>query len=1092
MKTSWTSRLLTWVTVLLMAGFSSVLFGQNANTGEIRGIVTDTSGAVIPGVDVTVIDVLTGVSTRLRTNSSGTFDAPTLLSGTYSITFSKSGFHTFIRQGITLGVQVIEVNAQLSVGAVSQRITVTAATPLVETQTSGSSTSLSTKEVYDLPNVGMTWYTYPSLLPGTAPGSVSFNAGGNSMSVNGSAPYTSNWLVNGAAAMFTADNNNPDIAGNTPMDSIAEVVANTNSYGAEYGNGSSVLNVITKTGTNQWHGSLFEFVQNTSFDARNFFEANTSPVHWNEFGGTVGGPIKKNKAFFFFSYQDERVVTYSPTITTVPTATTEAGDFSNPIFPTVYNPPSLVSGVRTPLPNNTIPASEISPFAAAAQKYFPKPNLGSGLYNNYFNNLIDAYATAWYSGSFEYHFSASNQLSLSVLVDQSLIPEPNIFPVGSYYDPYREQEHQLSDSWAISPTKVNDLHFGMVRVAEHCSPAEPGPFDLGESNPMSNLFPDLTMSGTVSTTINGGTTCIMGQSVYSPSDVVTMVKGKHILKVGGEYDRLENNLTGWSGTNTGNFTFTGTMTANPANPASTGLGYADFLYGLPETWSVTEYPTMGWRGWDSGLFFEDDYKIRKNLTLNLGLRYGILGGFSEAYNRLSDFDPSIINSATNTPGALWYAGQDGRTTTEATNYHGLQPRIGFAWSPRGNSNWAVRGAYGIFDQVWAGANYAGAMGQGWDPTGFQTSPDLYTPIFSMSPPSATLLADYPSLTQGPAPALVPNAKTRTASLLNGESIDYYPYNAPIPYIQQAHLDVQHQLPHGIFVDVGYAWTRGIHLPWFANFDQVPENLLGPGNAQLREPYPQYTGLYGNFYDGLSNYNALEVTVKRRFANGLLFATNYTWSKAEDTETVSNWVGGDSGLVQNSYNTMADYGLGNMDMPNIFNAEAVYQLPLGNGKRFVDRGGIVNGVIGGWQLSSILWLHSGSPFTPTMGTANLSGSLQNDWYPNRIASGTVANPSINEWFNPAAFTEPAAFTFGNSGRDVLFGPSYKDLDLSLSKSFQIRKLGEDATFEVRADAFDFLNNPNFGQPDSSIGTLGAGVISSANTEREFQLGAHLRF
>jgi hypothetical protein len=246
------------------------------------------------------------------------------------------------------------------------------------------------------------------------------------------------------------------------------------------------------------------------------------------------------------------------------------------------------------------------------------------------------------------------------------------------------------------------------------------------------------------------------------------------------------------------------------------------------------------------------------------------------------------------------------------------------------------------------------------------------------------------------------------------------------------------------------------------------------------------------FDGISNYNALQITAKRKFANGLMFAANYTWSKAEDTETVSEYDGGDAFLVQNSYNTMADYGLGNMDMPQIFNFEAVYQLPVGSGRQFVNRGGILNGVIGGWQLSGILWLHSGSPFTPIMGTANLSGSLQNDWYPNRLASGTLPNPSISEWFNTAAFVEPAPYTFGNSGRDVLLGPSYKDLDVSLSKSFPIRKLGESARFQIRADATDFFNNPNFGEPNASIGTLAAGAISTANTSRALQLGAHLTF
>jgi hypothetical protein len=1091
MKRLVASRILSLVILLLVAGSTGILLSQNANTGEIRGIVTDQSGAVVPGVAVTFTNVLTGVTTRTTTNASGLYDAPTLMSGTYSTTFSKIGFRTFTRRGITLGVQVVELNATLSVGAVSQQVTVSGATPLVQTATSESSTSLSAQEVYDLPNVGREWYTYTNLLPGTAPGTLE-RFGGAESSVNGSAPFTSSYLLNGVNTTYTADNTIAEVVGDTPLGAIAQVKADTNSYNAAYGNGSSVFNVIAKTGTNQWHGSLFEFVETTSLNARNFFEAQTSPYHENEFGGTVGGPIKHNKAFFFFSYQDDRLVSYSPTLSTVPTAAEEAGDFSNAAFPTVYNPASLVNGVRTPLPNNTIPPQDISPFAAAAQKYFPTPNL-SGLYNNYFDNVIFPETNEWFNGSVQIHLSPGNQLSVAPNFSISSLPEPSAFPTASFLFHTHQQQTSLSDSWSISPTKVNNAHFGLLRYFGACTSPNPSmnyPSQLAELNPLSNLFPNISISGAISANLDGATTCIMGQGSYSPSDVLTIVKGKHILNMGGEFDRLYNNFSTWGDTQTGNFDFSGTMTANPANPTSTGLGYADFLYGLPETWSVTESPPMGWRGWDGNVFFEDDYKIQKDLTLNLGLRYQIYGGFSEAFNRLSDFDPSIINPATNTLGALWYAGQDGRTTTEANDYHGFQPRIGFAWSPK--NNWAVRGAYGIFDQLWAGANYAGADGQGWDTTGYETSPDLYTPIFSMSPPTAALLADYPTLTQGPGLPVYPTAKTRTASLLNGESIAYYPYNAPIPYIQQAHFDIQHQLPGGTFVDVGYVWTRGIHLPWYANYDQVPENLLGPGNAELREPYPQYTGLPGFFYDGVSNYNGLLLTVKRKFANGLLFTVNYTWSKAEDTQTVSNWNGGDAGLVQYSYNTMADYGLGNMDMANIFNAEAVYQLPVGSGKRFANRGGIVNGLIGGWQLSGILWLHSGSPFTPIMGTANLSGSLQNDWYPNRVASGMVPNPSISEWFNPAAFVEPAAYTFGDSGRNVLLGPSYKDLDFSLSKSFPIRKLGEGGQFQIRADATDFLNNPNFGFPNSNIGTLGVGVISTANTSRQFELGVRLTF
>ncbi len=1077
--------------LFLVGGSASTVLSQNANVGEIRGLVTDTSGAAMPGVQVTITEVLTGVSTRVTTNSSGTYDAPTLISGHYSITFAKRGFNTFTRNGLTLGIQVVEVDAKLSVGAVTQQVTVTAPTPVVQTQTSESSSTISSTAMMNLPNVGMTWYYFADLIPGAAPGGNNFQ--GSGASINGSAPFTSTWLINGTSAFFTADNNNPDVVGNVSMDSISEVKVSTNSYSAQYGNGSSVFNTITKTGTNQWHGSLFEFDENTAMNTRNFFDPATSPYHWNEFGGTVGGPIKRNKAFFFFSYQDERAITYSPTFATVPTKSEESGDFNNPEYPTVYNPASLVNGVRTPLANNTIPSSEISPWAAKAQQYFPQPNL-PGIYNNYFDNLIYPSVEPWYSGNVQYHFSAANQVMVSVMVTPQTLPEPSAIPVGSYSEIAREQQDSISDTWSISPSIVNEADIGLIRFHANGAPADATtnfPSLLGELNPQSNLFPSVSISGTISTSIYPGLHFLMSEGEYSPSDVLTLVKGKHIMKMGGEFDRMYNNYSTWGDTQTGNFSFSGTMTANPANPSSSGLGYADFLYGLPETWSVTEYPVLGQRSWDGDLYFEDDYKVRKDLTLNLGLRYGIQGGWGEALNRLSDFDPSITNPATNTPGALWYGGQDGRNTLEATNYHGFQPRVGFAWSPR--NNWAVRGAYGIFDQVWAGANYSAGIGQGWDTTGSEISSNLYTPIFSMSPPTGTLLADYPTLTQGPGLPIYPTAKTRTASLLNGTGISYYPYSAPIPYIQQAHLDIQHQV-HGVLVDAGYVWTRGIHLPLFADYDQVPENrlLAGAADELLQEPYPQYTSLYGNLYDGVSNYDAFELTVKRSFSNGLLFTANYTWSKAMDMETVSNLYGGNSGLIQNTYNLTANYGLGDLDMPNIFNFEAVYQLPVGSGKRFVNRGGILNGVIGGWQISSVLQVHSGSPFTPTMGTANLSGSLGNDWYPNRIANGTVPNPSISDWFNTAAFAEPAAYTFGNSGYDVLFGPSYKDLDLSLSKSFSVRKLGEGAQFEIRADAFDSLNNPNFGFPNSSIGTAGVGVISSANTSRLLQLGAHFMF
>lgn len=1087
-------RISILISSLLFTGSAAVLFAQNANTGEIRGLVTDASGAVIPDVQVTITNVLTGVSTKVTTNSTGAYDVPTLLPGTYSVEFSKPGFSTFVRKGVTLGVQVIGVDAQLKVGIVSQQVTVTAATPLVETETSESSSALPTETIATLPNVGRTWYNYQYNLPGVAPGGL--NWGGMAMSVNGAAPYTSNWLINGATDTFTAGNANPDIVGDVPLDSMAEVHAETNNFSVEYGNGSSVFNVITKNGTNQWHGSLFEYDQNTVFEARNFFAPASSPWHWNEFGGTVGGPIKRDKAFFFFSYQGKRQATSSPAYMTVPTAAMREGDFSAPGFPTIYDPASLSNGVRTPVRNNILPASAIDPVAAKIQSYLPLPNFpgqSGGLpYNNYYENLANDPTESWYSGSFEYNISSTNRLSVSLMFVRQYLPEPSEAPYSWDSGHPFEQQPSLTDSWTIRPTIVNQFHLGVLRYFGHFIAPGIGqnlPQQIGLLNPAANVFPYVSISGAVPTSIGGGAVATLAEGSYVPSDVLTIVKGKHVIKVGGEYDKFYNSSASWGDLQEGNFSFSGIFTRNPANPESTGLGYADFLYGLPQTWSATETPITGQRSWNAQLFVGDDYKITSKLTLNFGLRYLMTAGWSEEHNRVADFAPSLINPATNTPGAMWFGGQLGRRALENTDYHGFSPRVGFAWSPK--NGWSIRGAYGIFDQFWCNANYGGGYGEGWEVTGYQTSTDLITPIFSLSPPSAGLLAAYPSLVQGPPLPLQPTG-TPSPTFLNGQPVTYYPFNAPIPYVQQLHFDVQHQLPHGIFVDAGYVWTRGVHLPFQRDVDQVPAALLGPGNAQLKRPYPQYEGIWAYLDDGVSNYNGFQLTVKHEFSQGLMFTANYTWSKAEDTQTVSNWYGGDAGLVQESYSPRANYGLGNMDMPNIFNLSFIYQLPFGQGKHFVNQSGVLNGIVGGWRVSSGIYVSSGSPFTPTMGTANLSGSLADSWYPNRIASGKVSNPNINEWFDPTAFTEPAAYTFGNSGRNVLLGPGYRDVDLSLAKGFPIRKLGEAGKLEFRADAFDLFNFSNWGFPNSSIGTSGVGVISSSSTSRNFQLGLHLSF
>jgi len=481
--------------------------------------------------------------------------------------------------------------------------------------------------------------------------------------------------------------------------------------------------------------------------------------------------------------------------------------------------------------------------------------------------------------------------------------------------------------------------------------------------------------------------------------------------------------------------------------------------------------------WNLQFFAQDDYKVTPKLTLNVGLRYEIQTGWTEVHNRLSNFDPTIINPATGTPGGLWFAGQNGHNALENTIPDVLSPRLGFAWAPR--PGWSVRGAYGIFNTMWGGNTYYTSDAAGYAIQGFGTSSDSIHPIFSLA--------------QGPPVPLYPSAAARTPDILNGQQVSYVPYNTPISYVQQWHLGVQHELAGGVLIDAAYVGTRGVHLGFGRDIDQVPTALLGPGDAQERRPYPQYAGIIASLFDGYSAYHSFQLSAKKPLAVGLTFTVNYTYSKSMDTGTGSGYGGLQNiDIWQNAYDPRANYALSKTDLPQLLNGAIVYELPVGAGKTFLNRGGIANAVFGGWQVSTMFQLHSGLPFTPVMGTANLSGSLAGTWFPNRLGNGTLANPSINEWFDPTAFAQPAPYTFGNSGRDILRGPGWSNVNFSLAKNFRIRWIGEAGRLQIRSEAYDLLNHPNFGMPNPNIGTPGVGVISSALTNRIIQLGAKLSF
>ncbi len=1115
-----------WVAAaVLLAVMALPGAAQNTNTGEIKGIVTDPSGAVVPNVAITVTNTQTGVVSRTTTDGAGLYDVPSLLPGSYTIRFKAPGFKEFVREGVTLQVETIGINAQLQVGAASQEVTVTAQTPLLQTESSDQQVIFSTQTVQDVPTVGGVWYNeLTNVLPGVNPGGGgSQDASGQGVGINGTQGYLGNWLIEGSDATQPRDVNASD--NYPPVDSIDEVQAVTSSFGAQFGTGVAAYNVILKSGANQWHGSLFEFDQNNDFNALNYFkvynangQVEQTPLHWNEYGGSVGGPILHNKLFFFFTYQRNPATTSSPEITTVPTDAMKQGDFSalpNPI----YNPNTTTCGTgwcyRDQFPDNKINIP-MDPVAVAIQKYFPEPTNSTTLYNNYSVVVTEPSLSQYYVGKVDYTISANNKLSGSILeYPISLINSVDaLCPLG--FDCTKapqnlNQDAQVTETWTISPSTLNEARIGVLRELDKYVPPTYGqdyPTKLGiepayGANAPGNIFPDLKIDGgdgTGQIGIGGGVHAVLADGAYVAGDILTLIRGRHTIKMGGEFDKDYQNYTNWGDVSSGNFEFNGIGTAefwpNSNYPNTTGgygtvasgSSYADFLLGQVYGWYVYDYEETGARMWNLAGFAQDDYKIRSNLTINLGLRYQFQSGWGEEHNRFGSFDPTLINSSTNTPGAMIYGGQQGRNTIE-DGVNEWDPRVGFSWSPW--PNWAVRASYGVFDAPRSAESYTdGALGLGLNPQGSNGYSSQFTTGISYYPTPWTLQTGPPA-----GSVIYPQQSNFSNAKYNGQGVYYYPSNMPIEYYQESLLSIQRQLPASMLVDASYVYTKGTHLNFNRDVDQTSASNLSQGAAG--EPYPQYSYIWGAIFDGYSNYNALQLRLEKRMSHEVSFLVNYAWSKTLDAgtsnghyETIDVW--------QNAYDPAANYGLSQLDVPQSFNGYATWELPFGKGRHFALNGP-ADEVLGGWRLTGVFQAHSGIPFSPTVGTADQSNSQAGQcycgfaWFPNVVGNPKLSHPTIQEWFNTTAFAVPAQNTFGDARRNMLRGPDWRDVDFSLGKTFWLGEYdGKDYHLEIRADAFDGLNNPNFGQPSSGIGAGGAGSITYANSSRQIQLGGRLTF
>ncbi len=1129
--------------VVLAVGSLQMARAQSTNAGDVSGIVTDTTGAAVPGATVTVINIDTGISKVFTTNAAGVYDTSSIVAGSYKVTFSKDGFTQLVRSSITVPVGPTTINAQLAVGTVNTQVVVNTDVPLLNTESGAISTTLTAQTLSQLPQVGsigQDWSSFNILQPGAA-GAPGGNQGvvgsgtsnGTMLAVNGNLPF-STVLADGAETTLPASANS-DI---NIQETIQEVQTSSSAFSAQYGVGGILYNQISKGGSDRFHGSAYEYFQNTALNANNYtFGANTpTPViHFHEFGGSIGGPIIKNKFFFFFDY--EHIIDNGGTAAsfyTVPTTAELNGDFSG--LPTIYDPASTTviqqtgsytyPGAstptacpcigRTPFPNNQIPTDRFDPVAKAIQAYFPAPNTAGTVsngqaQNNYTYTAPNSNPFTKFFGRLDYDINASNRLTGSVTEGDNpgKTYGPGLCPIGCQSGDVSRVNSQVTDVWTISPHVTNEARMGYTNQLNFFVPytLDKGyPAKLGWQFAKSDNFPNINITNfdngpNGNTVLSSQINAVYKEHAFDPSDVVTMIVGKHVLHFGGEFLIYQNNSTAWGNLNAGTMSYTGQYTQAYVGSTTTGTPYADFLLGQTQNWNANETPEYGGREKLPQMFIQDDYKVKPNLTVNLGLRYQIQTGWSETKGNEASFDPTVQNPTSNSLGAIWFGSThaNGRTHLQKPVYTTFLPRVGFSYLL--NPVTTISGGFGLFSYNWSNDQYGGGMGQAFGSKGsVNDNTNGITPVVTLSGTGTNL----PYVSSSTAP-----------DAYNGQSFNFNAYHEPVGGSYQWNLQAQRQIGTNVVASLAYVATHGHNLPFQVDINQVPQALLS-ANDQGSRPYPQFGSLNTSGTpaneNAISNYNSLQAAVEKRMSRGLDISFSYVWSHFLSDNDSAGWGShGGATQIQNSYVPSANYGNSNFDIRNAFRGYAIYELPFGKNKQFLNNSTLLDEAIGGWQLSSTIIVQSGQPFTAVMANGTNSYSLAGsnfNWFPNVIGNPKLSNRGPNQWFNEAAFAAPDPGTFGNERRNQLTGPAFERVNLSLGKTFSIT---EGIHLQVRADSNNAFNHPAFSLPNpnltvcpssgnlptgcSAFGAIATGTSTITNLTdpgRTLQLSAHVTF
>jgi carboxypeptidase family protein len=1108
--------------------------------GTITGIVTDQSGAVVESARITVTNTDTQVSSSSETNGQGNYTFPFLPHGNYSVTAEKAGFAIERVNAIALRVGLTAtINFTMKPGTIQQQVTVTANAALVDAQSSSLGNVVSSLQIVQLPLNGRNPYSLLTLAPGVTPTGNS----GTGPIVSGGRSNTSGVLFDGQETRNTSTN---DIAYTPPLETVAEFKVITNNFSAEYGrSGGGILTAAGRSGTNELHGSVYEFFRNDKLNANgwtnNMNRLRRNPVRHNEYGFALGGPIYiphvyngKNRTFFFFNL--ERIADRAPDniMATVPTLPQRNGDFSQTTTTTgalvkIYDPATTIpdpahpgSYIRSQFPNNQIPTSRIDPIAANLLQYLPLPNL-PGNVNNYAAAATRANTQSKYYGRIDENLGNNNRLFFryGISYSDSITPAYTglAFPgEGTNCEQGKSNSTpwvaSLSDTATFRPNLIGEFRVSYTRQRNACQPRSVG-FDITrlglpaslKNASLDQIFPvfditDLTVSNRPVLGPNRASHYVDAENTPEAQAHITWLQGSHSIKTGFDYLFLAFNIFR-PDYPSGLFSFSRAYTQGPdpaVASATSGYGLATLFLGAPTGGSFTVGPSLAASQKSYNIYLQDDWKVTRKLTLNLGARWEYQTPYSERYNHLAYFDPAAIEPITGLPGVLSFTNNSHRYQTNP-NRTNLAPRIGLAYSFLPNT--VLRAGYGVF-------YLPGSGGVGASPGDLGSGSQASTPVFLGQSPAAPNTPPAGSSLSNP---FVSGLLSYPNTLVGNGISAMFP-NWPTPFNQQWNASLQRTILSDLLVEAAYLGSRGQHIwtgslnadaanPQYLSLgsqlnDLVPNPFYGKitsgslspsmiRRSALLIPYPQYASI-GQLRAaaGDSIYHALALRADKRFGHGLLFQVSYTFSKLIDN--VQERFAGRSSF-NNPYNLRASRSLSDLDRSQMFVANFVYELPVGTAHRWAGNGK-VGKIVGNWQVSGILSLQNGQPVVIT-GPNNTQlpgiGAYAMRLHDPNLASGQ----SIARWFDTTAFTSAPLYSLGNDSRTQpnLRNPGIVNLDLGLSR---YQPITEHVRLQFRAEMFNATNKVNFNGPQGSVTATNFGQITSALGGRVVQLGLRLAF